>query len=100
MPQKKIRPNEHPRDAGRLEKTIYTAEYSTLLRLLREARESSEMTQVELAEVLGQTQSFVSKIERGDRRLDIIQLRTILKHLKITLPQFVADLEVQLVKRP
>jgi len=80
----------------KLEKTIYAPEYAVVLRLFREAREQSGLTQVELAERLGQTQSFVSKIERGDRRLDLIQLRTILEHFGMSLPEFVASLETAL----
>src|SRR5690242_16046972 len=57
----------------RMEKTIYSREYAVVLRLLREAREKTGMTQVELAKKLKLTQSFVSKIERGDRRLDVVQ---------------------------
>ena len=84
------------KDKGPLEKSIYTGEYSTVIRLLRQAREDAELTQVDLAKRLGQTQSFVSKFERGDRRLDIIQLRTILSHLGITLAEFVQRLETEL----
>ena len=58
-------------------KSIYTREYTAVTRLLRETREAAGLTQVELAEKLGQSQSFVSKYERGERRLDIIQLRTV-----------------------
>ncbi len=83
---------------GKLEKTIYTVEYRIVLRLLKECREDSGVTQVQLAELLGQTQSFVSKIERGDRRLDIIQLRTILLHFHLSLGEFVARLEKKLAK--
>ena len=75
-----------------------------MLRLARDAREftqaelaeKSGVTQVELAERLGQTQSFVSKVERGDRRLDIVQLRSILLEFSVSLPQFVAQLEAEL----
>ncbi len=83
----------------KLEKTIYAPEYAVVLRLFRAAREQVGLTQVELAERLGQTQSFVSKIERGDRRLDIIQLRTILTHFGLTLAQFVERLEAELRSR-
>lgn len=81
------------RKPKKLEKTIYAPEYAVVLRLFREAREAAGLTQVELAERLGQTQSFVSKIERGDRRLDIIQLRTILSHFEVSLTEFVSRLE-------
>ncbi|WP_235362820.1 helix-turn-helix domain-containing protein [Brevundimonas diminuta] len=36
-------------------------------------RKAAEITQVELAERLGKPQSFVSKVERGERRLDVIE---------------------------
>lgn len=81
-----------------MEKTIYTTEYAVVLRLLKEAREEAHLTQVDLAKKLRQSQSFVSKIECGDRRIDIIQLRTICKILGINLAQFVERLERELVK--
>jgi transcriptional regulator with XRE-family HTH domain len=81
----------------RMEKTIYTDEYAIVLRLLKKAREDASLTQVELATKLGQSQSFVSKFERGDRRLDIIQLRTICRALEIRLADFVSALERELV---
>ena len=79
-----------------MEKSIYTDEYSLLLELLCELRRKSGVTQVELAEKLGQTQSFISKVERGDRRLDIIQLRTICQTLGTTLPEFITAWEKRL----
>ena len=54
---------------------IRTAEqYRRFLKVLREARESAGVTQTELAARLGESQSFVSKCERGERRLDVIDL--------------------------
>lgn len=79
-----------------MEKSIYTAEYAALLELLRQARTDAGLTQVGLAKKLGQSQSFVAKVEGGDRRLDIIQLRTILGALGTTLTAFVARLEKRL----
>src|SRR4051794_17190250 len=78
---------------GRMEKSIYSREYKVLLRLLRETREAADVTQVELARRLKQTQSFVSKIELGDRRLDLVQLRTILAALGTSLGEFVTRFE-------
>ena len=101
MPKKKLRNKNdlEPSQVGQLEKTIYTAEYAVVLRLLKELREAVGITQVDLAKQLGQTQSFVSKIERGERRLDIIQLRTILLHFKVSLREFVQRLENELKAR-
>jgi transcriptional regulator with XRE-family HTH domain len=82
-----------------MEKTIYTAEYAQLLQLLREIRERAAITQTELAERLGHSQSFVTKFERGERRLDVIQLRTICGALGTDLASFVGELEGRLAKR-
>ncbi|MHC8317586.1 helix-turn-helix domain-containing protein [Pseudomonas sp. LB3P31] len=54
-------------------KTIHTAPYQHLLSLLIEARKISKLTQQELSEKLGRPQSYVSKYERGERRLDVIE---------------------------
>ena len=83
-----------------MEKSIYTREYKVLLRLLRETRERAGVTQVELARRLGQTQSFVSKIELGDRRLDLVQLRTFLAALDVRLGRFVRRFEETLAELP
>lgn len=58
-----------------MEKSIYSMQYRLFLDLLREARESGGLTQADVALKLGVTQSFVSKCERGERRLDIIEVR-------------------------
>ena len=79
--------------------SIYTREYRAMIRLLREVRERAGITQVELAQMLGRTQSFVSKTERGESRLDIIQLRSILKKLGMNLEEFSRQLERELSKK-
>lgn len=76
-----------------MEKSLFTAEYRILCRLLREKRESAGLTQVDIAERLDETQSYVSKCERGDRRVDLVQLRHFCKAIGITLAEFVAEFE-------
>jgi transcriptional regulator with XRE-family HTH domain len=76
-----------------MDKSIHTTEYAALLGLLREVRLAAGVTQVELAARLRRSQSFVSKMEVGETRLDVIQLRAILKILGTTLPEFVERLE-------
>ena len=82
-----------------MDKSIYTDEYAVLLEVLREARQEAGLTQVQLAQALQQSQSFVSKVEVGERRLDLIQLRTICHALGTTLPVFVTRLEARLAQR-
>ena len=54
-------------------KSIYEGAYQTLIKLLVEARIEAGMTQQQLADKLGRPQSFVSKTENNDRRLDVIE---------------------------
>lgn len=74
-------------------KSVFTNEYDVFLRSLRDAREAAGVTQVELADRLGMTQSAVSKCERGERRLDVIELRKWCQALRLPLRDFVATLE-------
>lgn len=53
--------------------------YRKLRLLLTEAREAAGLTQVELGERLGRPQTFVSKIERGVRKVDVIEFIEIAK---------------------
>jgi transcriptional regulator with XRE-family HTH domain len=54
-------------------KSIYEDAYQTLLEALVEARSRAGLTQQQLADKLGRPQSFVSKVELGDRRIDVIE---------------------------
>lgn len=54
--------------------TIDQAEYQVMVERLRQAREKAGMTQDEVAGELGKPQSFVSKVENGERRIDPVEL--------------------------
>ncbi len=54
-------------------KSIYSQPNQTLLALITQARKNAGITQAALAEKLGRPQSFVSKIESGERRLDVVE---------------------------
>jgi transcriptional regulator with XRE-family HTH domain len=72
-----------------VQKAIYSQDQSRLQKLLKTARVEAGLTQAELAQRLGVNQSFVSKYESGERRLDLIELRNICKALGIPLLSFV-----------
>jgi len=55
-------------------KSVFSPRYASLLRMLREARLSAGLTQTQAAELIGRPQSFVSKCESGERRIDVIEL--------------------------
>ncbi len=73
-----------------MDKSLFSHDYETRL---REARRRAGATQARLAERLGQTQSFVSKCERGERRLDLVEVRAFCKALGLSFPEFVAEVE-------
>ena len=76
-----------------MQKSITTRNYAHFLTRLREEREKSGVTQEEMAERLGESQSFVSKCERGERRMDIVELREFCKAMGLSLEKFVKQLE-------
>ena len=79
-----------------MEKSVHTREYRVLLELLREARSKANLTQVALARRLGQSQSLLSKYERGEVRLDVIQLRRFCKAIDFDFLKFIELLERRL----
>lgn len=79
-----------------MDKTIYTRQQQKLRELLRELRLKAGLRQTDLAEKIGEPQSFVSKIESGERRLDVLELREICRALGLTLPDFARRLEKRL----
>jgi transcriptional regulator with XRE-family HTH domain len=58
-------------------RSTFTPEHRRLMALLRGLRIEAGLTQSELADRLDRPQSYVSKYESGDRRLDLIELREI-----------------------
>jgi len=79
-----------------MEKSTFTREYQLLTKLLRATRKRTGITQVALAEKIGETQSYVSKVERGERRLDLVQLRVFCAAMGIKLSKFVDAFEEEL----
>lgn len=81
-----------------MRKSIHRAEYALLLELVREIRLTAGVTQEELSRKLGRPQSFISDVERGTRRLDVLELRDICGHLAQPFVDFVAEYERRLAK--
>jgi transcriptional regulator with XRE-family HTH domain len=74
-------------------KSIHTAPYIRLLELLIDRRNSAGLTQAEVAERLGRPQSYVSKFERGERRLDVIEFLEVCRHLETDPHELLRSLE-------
>ncbi len=54
--------------------SVHSGRYRTFLVRLRQARKAAELTQAEVAARLGRPQSYVSKSESGERRVDVVEL--------------------------
>lgn len=72
-----------------MKKAIYTRRYKTLIARLKQARIDRKLNQVQVAKSLGTSQSHISKVESGQRRLDVIQLEEFAKLYGKTLSYFV-----------
>lgn len=64
-------------------KSVHTRNYQLFLGLLIKARKDAGVTQEQLAKRLNRPQSFVSKCENGERRLDVVELLQFLQSIGV-----------------
>lgn len=76
-----------------VKKKIYIAQRARLITLLREMRLESGLTQAEMAARIDKDQTYVSRYESGQRRLDVLEVREICQAIGITLEVFAQRLE-------
>lgn len=79
-----------------MRKSIYQRENEILRALLRSWREDAGMVQEQVSDSLGKPQSYISKIERGERRLDVLELRVLCRLYGKDLSAFARQLEAAL----
>ncbi len=70
-------------------RAIFQDDHKKIVERLKQARLEAGLGQIEVAEKLGRTQSYLSKIESGQRRFDVLQLKEFAKIYKKTLDYFV-----------
>lgn len=63
-------------------KSVFSERYTQFLAVMVQARKEAGLTQSELASCLGKPQSYISKAERGERRLDVIEFIEMAEALK------------------
>jgi transcriptional regulator with XRE-family HTH domain len=78
-----------------MDKAIHSEAQVTLSRLLRKHRVAAGLRQADVAGRLEKPQSFVSKYESGERRIDFIELDQICDALGIDVIEFVQELKAQ-----
>jgi transcriptional regulator with XRE-family HTH domain len=72
-----------------MSKTIYSTEHKYLIERLVKARKETGMGQEDVARILKKSQSYISKVESGQRRLDIVQLKEFAKVYKKNINFFI-----------
>lgn len=71
-----------------MRKAIFSEEHRSLVERLKRARIEQGLDQQQVARLLGKSQSYISKIESGQRRVDIVQLKEFAKIYKKNLEYF------------
>jgi transcriptional regulator with XRE-family HTH domain len=72
-------------------KSIYSDDYEFLIKKLKQARIETKLTQKKVADMLGKTQSYIAKVEAGQLRIDVIQLKQFSKIYKKSLEYFIKE---------
>lgn len=62
-----------------MKKSLRTKEHSAFIKQLRQAREEAGLNQVQVAKKLGCTQSYISKLESGELKVDVVKLKEFAK---------------------
>ena len=79
-----------------VKKSLSNKKQKVFLELLYQVRVNSGLRQIDLAQKLNVNQSFVSKIESGERRIDIIELIEICESIDVNIVDFIKKLEQKL----
>ena len=74
-------------------KSVFTDQYQTFLSMLVKERKKANLTQVQLASTLKKPQSFISKYEKGERRLDVIEFLDIARAIGCDETLFISKLK-------
>ena len=81
---------QDPGGVGDVDKAIYSQRHRWLCQLLRDYRVQAGLRQADVAEALDTPQSFVSKYESGERRLDLVELEQVCLAIGVPIADFVA----------
>ncbi len=76
-----------------MRKSVYSKRYKQFIAVLRSARVSARLTQAQAAELLEKPQSFVSKCESGERRIDVVELTEFCKIYNVKLERICQVIE-------
>lgn len=75
--------------------SIYSDEYQSVIKSLREARIAKGITQENLAQAMERPQSFIAKVENGERKLDIVEFIHIARLLSIDPAEIITKIPIK-----
>jgi transcriptional regulator with XRE-family HTH domain len=78
-----------------MKKSRFSQKYGRLLKALRESRRAAGLTQTRVAKHFGTHASFVSKIESGERRIDVVELAEFCRLYGVKLGEFLRKAEIE-----
>lgn len=82
-----------------MSRSMFSKDYRILIRLMADMRKEVGKTQVDIATALGKPQSFISKIENGERRMDLIEMIAIADVFGVE-PQKILERLENAIQRP
>jgi len=74
-------------------KSLFTRKHTQLRKLLTKARKDANLTQTALAHRLGRRQAYISRIERGERRIDVVEFLDLAHAIGLDPGRFIADFD-------
>ena len=80
-------------------KSVYSKEHAILVEALTAARKAQGVYQEELAERLGKNQSYISNIERGQRRVDVVEFVAIARAMSVDPVDLFSDVAKRLPRK-
>jgi transcriptional regulator with XRE-family HTH domain len=72
---------------------LFTRKHTQLRKLLTQARKDAKLTQTTLAQRLNRRQAYISRIERGERRIDVVEFLDLAHAIGLNPAKFIADFD-------
>lgn len=76
-----------------MSKSLFTRKHTQLRKLLTKARKDAKLTQTTLAERVNRRQAYISRIERGERRIDVVEFLELAHAIGFSPAKFIADFD-------